>query len=542
LDRPPEWNPVSATKRIQPSRVLLRSRHTRAIGKERMNFVHLAAAMLALASPNNNTELLDFGADWCGYCRQMEPVVGQLAAQGFPVRKVNVDKDHALAEKYGVQGLPCFILLVNGKEVDRVVGATDRNRLLTMFHRNGVEPEGGSKIALGSAPQLTEDPTPVPFPTADELKHSDSKLAAEVAKRRGWSDPDGTDDAADSSYDRLIRASVRLRIEDSAGVSCGSGTIIDAREGEALILTCGHMFREADKQGKIMVDLFGPGAPQEVPGKLIDYDLKSEVGLLSIETDFPVTVAHLAPQGYAVRKGDHVISVGCDGGADATVRETVVKSINRYSGPANLQVGFQPVQGRSGGGLFTPEGLVVGVCNAGDPADNEGEFSHLSVVNELIERNGLAFVNREEGRPGAPGQGAGRSRQLAAGDRLRKAEAAQPKAERQLQPVAVREPAYAGSGGNRLSAEEKTAIEMVRDKAQDAEVICIVRPLADPKAKSEIIVLDRVSPGFMKHLADEREMQPNRQLTSLEMPRSQAQTAPAQKFELAPWWADILDK
>ncbi len=80
-----------------------------------------------------------------------------------------------------------------------------------------------------------------------------------------------------------------------------------------------------------------------------------------------------------------MISVGCDGGADATVRETVVKSINRYSGPANLQVGFQPVQGRSGGGLFTPEGLVVGVCNAGDPEDNEGEFSHLSVVEEMMD-------------------------------------------------------------------------------------------------------------------------------------------------------------
>ena len=99
-----------------------------------------------------------------------------------------------------------------------------------------------------------------------------------------------------------------------------------------------------------------------------------------------------------MRKGDRVISVGCDGGADATVRETVVKSINRYSGPANLQVGFQPVQGRSGGGLFTPDGFVVGVCNAGDPADNEGEFSHLSVVDELIERNGLAFVAQPRGQ------------------------------------------------------------------------------------------------------------------------------------------------
>ena len=39
-------------------------------------------------------------------------------------------------------------------------------------------------------------------------------------------------------------------------------------------------------------------------------------------------------------------------------------------------------------------------------------------------------------------------------------------------------------------------------------MICIVRPLADPQAKSEIFVLDRVSPDFMKHLANEREARP----------------------------------
>ena len=54
----------------------------------------------------------------------------------------------------------------------------------------------------------------------------------------------------DSKNDSLIRASVRLKIEDQTGNSVGSGTIIDARSGEALIIiTCGHVFRDAVKNG-----------------------------------------------------------------------------------------------------------------------------------------------------------------------------------------------------------------------------------------------------------------------------------------------------
>ncbi len=389
-----------------------------------MNLLHLAAAICALGTPaNNDTVLLDFGADWCGYCRQMEPVVGQLAAQGFPVRKVNVDKEHALAEKYGVQGLPCFVMLVGGKEVDRVVGATDRGRLEAMFHRNGVEPG-----TTGVAPARRRDCPRMKWrqfrfrPPIQRGPIATGGLRRKLSRSIGGgkNELDAAASANDSPFDQLIRASVRLRIEDHSGVSCGSGTIIDSRQGEALILTCGHMFREADKDSQIMVDMFGPGAPQAVPGRLIDYDLKSEVGLLSIEVDFPVTVAHLAPAGYAIRKGDHVISVGCDGGEDATAKETVIKSINRYGGPANLQIGFQPVQGRSGGGLFTPEGLVIGVCNAGDPQDNEGEFSHLSVVEEMLDRNGLAFAFQDQGR--ARMQGAGRRWRQEADTQMQKAE------------------------------------------------------------------------------------------------------------------------
>ncbi len=241
-----------------------------------MNLACLTAALLAISSPgdpsaSNQTMLLDFRADWCGPCRSMDPVVGQLVGEGYPVRRVNIDQERELATRFGVQGIPCFVMLVNGKEVDRVVGATDPLRLQAMFSRNGVGPAVNSvrgQSSASSAPLAKS----VPFPPADRrgllsgLARSSNPSESMPSGRMVELDPPIVSKSSPptdknlSAQDKLIRASVRLKIEDDKGNSVGSGTIIDAREGEALIITCGHVFRDAAKGGRIMVDLFGPGA------------------------------------------------------------------------------------------------------------------------------------------------------------------------------------------------------------------------------------------------------------------------------------------
>jgi len=69
-----------------------------------------------------------------------------------------------------------------------------------------------------------------------------------------------------------------------------------------------------------------------------------------------------------------------------------------------------------------------------------------------------------------------------------------------------------------LTSEEAAALAELREKARGAEVICIVRPLANPDAKSEIIVLDKASKEFLDQLSLEERGQPSRELTSLEVP------------------------
>ena len=115
----------------------------------------------------------------------------------------------------------------------------------------------------------TDQVTAIPFPATDQAgPDRDGRPETEIVSvdRRQKDELNAAASTNDSPFDQLIRASVRLRIEDHSGVSCGSGTIIDSRQGEALILTCGHMFREADKDSRIMVDFFGPGARRQFRG------------------------------------------------------------------------------------------------------------------------------------------------------------------------------------------------------------------------------------------------------------------------------------
>ena len=70
--------------------------------------------------------LVDFYADWCGPCRSLAPTINKLADefQGkVKVLKINVDKFSKLAGEYRANSIPTVLILKDGKEMERVVGA-----------------------------------------------------------------------------------------------------------------------------------------------------------------------------------------------------------------------------------------------------------------------------------------------------------------------------------------------------------------------------------------------------------------------------------
>jgi thioredoxin 1 len=76
--------------------------------------------------------LLDFWAEWCGPCRMMKPVVEELKSE-YKVIEVNVDKDSDMALKYNIRSVPTFVVVKDGQEVERLVGAISKERLIELI-------------------------------------------------------------------------------------------------------------------------------------------------------------------------------------------------------------------------------------------------------------------------------------------------------------------------------------------------------------------------------------------------------------------------
>ena len=82
--------------------------------------------------------LVDAWAPWCAPCRMIAPVLEELAAElagRVRVAKLNVDENPATAARFGIQSIPTLLVLLGGREVDRMIGVQPKGEIVGRLQR-----------------------------------------------------------------------------------------------------------------------------------------------------------------------------------------------------------------------------------------------------------------------------------------------------------------------------------------------------------------------------------------------------------------------
>ena len=83
--------------------------------------------------------VVDFGADWCGPCKQLDPILEEIAEENtdkFKVFKINIDENPMVPQKFGVRGIPTIMLFKDGKLIDTKVGSLPKSALENWIDSN----------------------------------------------------------------------------------------------------------------------------------------------------------------------------------------------------------------------------------------------------------------------------------------------------------------------------------------------------------------------------------------------------------------------
>ena len=374
----------------------------------------LLLLLLLLADPGNpasppDVQLLDFTASYCQPCRQMLPILQRMEQDRFPIRRVDITEEPDLSRKFQITGVPTLIVMVEGKEVKRFVGLTSEKTLRDAMHKAARDLEEKRGLDdLPAAPLKLEENSETP--AADSAGPDDTAdSAAAPAQRKSLTDvfqrvfggrksaPNvirGQSPGGVASQNGLVRAeaaTVRVQVEGRstkggrAVREVGTGTIVHSVPTETLVLTCAHFFLDLQREGSsVTVETFEGDRPQAYSATVVGGNHSLDLALIRITPKRTLPVVPVAASSPELAVGQELVSFGCDLGNPPTRLDMKLVAINRYLGPGNLVCTTDPVSGRSGGGLYSQSGELVGVCSCAEREKSEGLYVAWSAIVSLL--------------------------------------------------------------------------------------------------------------------------------------------------------------
>jgi thioredoxin 1 len=74
-----------------------------------------------------------FSATWCGPCQTFKPTMKELVSEGYNIEFVDVDEQGDLATEFNIRSVPTTVIMENGQEVERLIGAQTKRRMVEVL-------------------------------------------------------------------------------------------------------------------------------------------------------------------------------------------------------------------------------------------------------------------------------------------------------------------------------------------------------------------------------------------------------------------------
>ncbi len=90
-------------------------------------------------STNDVPVVVDFGAEWCGPCKVLDPILEEIAVENkdkVKIYKMNIDENPMTPQKYGIRGIPTIMIFKKGELIDTKVSSLPKTALQTWIESN----------------------------------------------------------------------------------------------------------------------------------------------------------------------------------------------------------------------------------------------------------------------------------------------------------------------------------------------------------------------------------------------------------------------